>query len=324
MLAKRRSLKLKGVEVERTPLLVPSFSSKGFPYVHKIIESCSELIEGVTLVSAYDLHFGKVQPPFDFPSLIFLDSGGYEASKDAELSDLGDRDHHPKEWTQEMHEGVIAKWQPSVPSVLISYDHPKARVGFAEQIERARNMAPGRTDFLRELLLKPEKDSQRLLHVDNLLPHVHRLADFDIIGVTEKEIGSSLIDRMKNIAKLRRALSTAGIDIPIHVFGSLDTISTPMYFLAGADIFDGLTWLRFAFHDGLTIYKHNFGALQLGVSTKSDMVDARCWHQNYYYMTEMQLEMRRFLKSQDFGSFRYHGDMFKTALQSALEALGEQ
>lgn len=324
MLAKRRSLKLNGVEVERTPLLVPSFSSKGFPAVHKIIESCSELIEGATLVSAYDIHYGKVRPPFDFPSLIFLDSGGYEASKDAELSDLGDREHYPKDWTQEMHESVLEKWQSPVPSVLISYDHPKARVGFAEQIERGRTMAPGRPDVLRELLLKPEKESQTLLHVDDLLRHVHRLADFDIIGVTEKEIGNSLVDRMKNIAKLRRALTSAGIDIPIHVFGSLDTISTPMYFLSGADIFDGLTWLRFAFHEGVTIYKHNFGALRLGVTTKAHMVDARCWHQNYYYMNELQLEMRRFLASQDFSAFKYHGDMFKTSLQSALEALGDQ
>lgn len=324
MLAKRRSLKLNGVEVERTPLLVPSFSSKGFPDVHKIIEFCTELIEGVTLVSAYDVHYGKVSPPFDFPSLIFLDSGGYEASKDAELSDLGDRAHHPKEWTREMHESVLAKWQSPVPSVLISYDHPKARVGFAEQIERGRTMAPGRTEFLRELLLKPETEFQTQLHVDDLLRHVHRLADFDIIGVTEKEIGNSLVDRMKNIAKLRQALTASGIDIPIHVFGSLDTISTPMYFLAGADIFDGLTWLRFAFREGLTIYKHNFGALQLGISTKANVIDGRCWHQNYYYMNDLQLEMRRYLVSGDFGSFKYHGDMFKTALQSALEALGDK
>lgn len=322
MLAKRRLLKLNGMEVERTPLLVPSFSSKGFPDVKKIIASCSELIEGVTLISAYDLHYQKIVPPFDFPSLIFLDSGGYEASKDIELSDFGDKDHHPKEWTQEMYAAVIATWQPAVPSVLISYDHPKERVGFAGQIERARSMASGRTDVMRELLLKPETTTQGFLKMDNLLPHVHRLADFDVIGITEKEIGDSLLDRMKNIAKLRRALTKAGIEVPIHVFGSLDTISTPMYFIAGADIFDGLTWLRFAFHDGLTIYKHNFGALQFGVSTKTIMVDARCWHQNYYYMSELQLEMRRFLTNNDFGSFKHHGEMFKVALQSALEALG--
>lgn len=322
MLAKRRSLKLNGTEVERTPLLVPSFSSKGFPDVKKIIASCSELIEGVTLISAYDLHHQKIEPPFDFPSLIFLDSGGYEASKDVELSDFGDRDHHPKEWTQELHERVLERWLPGVPSVVISYDHPKERVGFADQIDRAHSIAPGRTDIIRELLLKPETTTQRFLNVDDLLPYVHRLADFDVIGITEKEIGDSLLDRMKNIAKLRRALTKAGIEVPIHVFGSLDTISTPMYFIAGADIFDGLTWLRFAFHEGLTIYKHNFGALQFGVSTKTIMVDARCWHQNYYYMSELQLEMRRFLTTNDFSSFRHHGEMFKVALQSALEALG--
>lgn len=324
MLAKRRALKLNGLEIERTPLLVPSFSSKGFPDVQKIITSCSELIEGVTLVSAYDLYHQKIKPPFDFPSLIFLDSGGYEASKDVELSDFGDKDHYPKEWTQQMHEEVLAAWEASVPSVLISYDHPKSRLKFAEQVERARAMAPGRKNFIRELLLKPETEGQMFLHIDEAIKHVHRFADFDVIGVTEKEIGNSLVDRMKNIAKLRRALDKVNLDIPIHVFGSLDTISTPMYFVAGADIFDGLTWLRFAFHEGLTIYKHNFGALTLGVSTKAHMVDARCWHQNYYYMTELQLEMRRFLTAHDFASFKYHSEMLKTALESAVEALGEQ
>jgi hypothetical protein len=72
---------------------------------------------------------------------------------------------------------------------------------------------------------------------------------------------------MQNIAKLRNALTKAGIDIPIHVFGSLDSVTTPLYFLAGADVFDGLTWLRFAFHEGQTLYKQNYGALHLGVKT---------------------------------------------------------
>jgi hypothetical protein len=69
MLAKRRSLMHNGREVDRTPLLVPSFSSKGFPDVDKIIKYSSELIAGVALISAYDLHYDKIKPPFDFPSL---------------------------------------------------------------------------------------------------------------------------------------------------------------------------------------------------------------------------------------------------------------
>jgi hypothetical protein len=81
VLAGRRSLRLNGVEIERTPLLVPSFSSKGFPEIKEIVGYSSELIEGPILVSAYDLHYGCIEGPFDFASLIFLDSGGYEASK---------------------------------------------------------------------------------------------------------------------------------------------------------------------------------------------------------------------------------------------------
>jgi hypothetical protein len=322
MLSKRRSIKFNGDEIDRTPLLIPSFSSKGFPDVQKIIEYSSEVIDGVTLVSAYDIHYKKINPPFNFPSLIFLDSGGYEAAKEAELSDFGDKEHTPKPWTQDMHESVIASWEPSVPSVLISYDHPKERLPVKKQIERARDMAPNKTNFIRELLLKPETENQTLLHLPSVTKNVHALADFDIIGVTEKEIGNSVFKRMQNIASLRKALTDAGLDTPIHIFGSLDTITTPLYFLAGADIFDGLTWLRFAFHEGKTVYKQNFGAIQLGVRTPAHVIDGRSWNGNLYYMKEMELEMRGFLKSEDFSSFKHHRELFRDTRNSVLEEVG--
>ena len=322
MLAKRRALKFNGQDIERTPLLVPSFSSKGFPEIDNIIKYSSELIDGAALVSAYDLYYSKIKPPFDFFSLVFLDSGGYEASKDAELSDFGDKEHLPKPWSQAMHEAQLAEWKPSAPSVLISYDHPKERLPIREQIERARAMASGNEGFLRELLIKPETTTQRFLQIPDIVRNVRGLADFDVIGVTEKEIGNSILDRMKNIAELRRALDGVGLETPIHVFGSLDTVTTPMYFLAGADIFDGLTWLRFAFYEGNTIYKHNYGAFKFGVATRSHMIDARCWNDNYYYIKDMELQMRRFLNGSDFGAFKYHGELFRTALESVIEAIG--
>jgi len=322
MLAKRRSLLLNGVEIERTPILVPSFSSKGFPDVNKIVEYSAEIIEGPALVSAYDLHYKKIQPPFNFPSLLFLDSGGYEASKDGELSDYGAREHEPSPWRIEWHEEQLKLWEPSVPSVLISYDHPKERLPILDQIERAKTMAPGKTGFLREILLKPKSEGSAFLDMPSVLGNIRKLSDFDVIGVTEKEIGNSIFARMVNIAKLRRALSSAGLETPIHVFGSLDTISTPMYFLAGADVFDGLTWLRFAFHEGRTLYKQNFGAVRFGVQMAAHLVDGHCWNNNYYYMKEMELEMRRYLNDQDFNSFKYHQELFRTALQNVIESIG--
>jgi len=322
MLAKRRSLRFNGGEVERTPLLVPSFSSKGFPDIDKILSYSSEIIEGATLVSAYDLHFRHIKPPFDFSSLIFLDSGGYEASKDSDLSDYGEKEHVPREWKREFHEAQLEKWSSKVPVVFISYDHPKERLPVAEQIERARTMAPGRSSIMREILLKPETEGHNYIPVVEIIKNIEQLKEFDVIGVTEKEIGNSILARMKNIAKLRRALDEVDSNIPIHIFGSLDTVTTPMYFLAGADIFDGLTWLRFAFHEGQTIYKHNYGALKLGISTTAHLVDGRCWNSNYYYIKDMELEMRRFLNEQDFSCFKYHKELFHDAVQNVLEEVG--
>jgi hypothetical protein len=222
-----------------------------------------------------------------------------------------------------MHEAQLANWQPRVPSVLISYDHPVERLPIKAQIERAKAMAPGREGFLREILLKPETAAQKRLQMDEVIRNVRALADFDVIGVTEKEVGNSILNRMKNIAQLRRALDRIGLGTPIHVFGSLDTVTTPMYFLAGADIFDGLTWLRFAFHAENTLYKHNYGALKFGVATNADVIDGHCWNDNYYYMKDLELEMRRYLSSGDFSVFKYHGDLFRSALQSTIEAIGD-
>jgi len=321
-LAQRRSLKLHGVEIARTPLLVPSFSSKGFADVGKIVEYAAEVIDSATLVSAYDLHYKRIEPPFNFADLLFLDSGGYEASRDLDLSDYGDRVHEPAAWTQEMHEAQLAAWQPgSIPSVIISYDHPKQRLSIKEQIARAKKMAPGRTDVMREILIKPEP-GQSFVPMKTLLKNARELAGFDVVGVTEKEIGNSVLTRMQNIAALRRALEKAGYETPIHVFGSLDTVTTPLYFLAGADIFDGLTWLRFAFHDGQTLYKQNYGALHLGVQTKAHVIDGLCWNSNYRYIKELELQLRRFLNEHDFSAFKHHGTEFREALESALEAMG--
>jgi hypothetical protein len=322
MLSKRRALMRGGQEIERTPLLVPSFSSKGFPEIRKVLEYGLEVVNDAILVSAYDLHYDEISPPPDFSALIFLDSGGYEAAKEAELSDFGEKKHIPRPWTQDMHEAILSKWQRNFPSVLISYDHPKQRVSLKKQIERAAAMAPSRSGIVREILLKPETEDQRFLQMPSILNNIHGLAEFDIIGVTEKEIGPSIFKRMENIAHLRRALGHAGLEIPIHVFGSLDTVTTPLYFLAGADIFDGLTWLRFAFHKGQTLYKQNYGALELGIRTPTHMVDGRSWNNNYYYMKDLELEMRSFLKNEDFEAFKFHRDLFKDTRNAILESIG--
>jgi hypothetical protein len=151
MLANRRSLHLNGAEIERTPLLVPSFSSKGFPEVAGIIKMAEEFIEGPMLISAYDLHYKHITGRFAAPALIFLDSGGYEAGKDADFSDLLEHEQTQQPWSREAHNAILQSWDTSVPTVVISYDHPKDRTPFADQIHRAQEL-PVKENTLREIL----------------------------------------------------------------------------------------------------------------------------------------------------------------------------
>ena len=81
-----------GVVIE-TPLLVPSFSSKGFLFkksktrkiseVTDFMEVSAEVLTESMLVSAYDLHHKHIQPSSRIAKIapvVFIDSGGYEVS----------------------------------------------------------------------------------------------------------------------------------------------------------------------------------------------------------------------------------------------------
>lgn len=89
--------------------------------------------------------------------------------------------------------------------------------------------------------------------------------------------------------------------------------------MSGADIFDGLTWLRYAYHQGHTVYRQSYGALHLPVKTRSDSVDPNCWNTNLGYLKDMELDMRRFLSSRDYSSFRFHGDEIERTYDAMIE-----
>jgi hypothetical protein len=230
MLAKKRTVRLGNATELKTPILLPSFSSKGFPKIQKILKASEEYIAEEILISAYDISHGILSPEFDFASAIFLDSGGYEASKDADLSEVYEGEHVAKDWSPEMYQAVVQNWTSKSPTVFVSFDHPKYRTNTREQIERGRKLILPAGEHARSLLLKPEGEGAIRIHLDQITPHLARIKDFAIIGVTEKEIGNSILSRMLNVARLRKALDKHYPDLPIHVFGSLDTISTYLFF----------------------------------------------------------------------------------------------
>src|SRR5712671_4609325 len=105
MFAKRRHFRLKNGSYIETPLLVPSFSSKTFhdEKVVQVIECMAQTITDAILISAYDLYYRHIRKKLTFPSVIFLDSGGYEASEDVDLSDTGKGFAQSAKWTLDCH-----------------------------------------------------------------------------------------------------------------------------------------------------------------------------------------------------------------------------
>lgn len=321
MLAKKRTIFIQGKAVATTPMLVPSFSSKGFhdPPVQQIIDYMSSSITDSALVSAYDVSSGAVKGPITFPSILFLDSGGYECSKDLDLSDLSYTDYKPDaSWSKEKLIAVLDSWECLVPTLFVSYDNSAERFSVVEQIENAKTLFTGRAAG-HELLIKPSKATSAKVEVAEVIANIHELRHFDVIGFTEKELGFSLFKKMTNIARIRLAMNQAGLDKPIHIFGSLDPISSPLYFLAGADIFDGLTWLRLAYHQGLAVYVHNIAALKHGSRINVRDIPTHIWFSNHHELMNLEESMKRYLKEQSFECFTYHAKLFETT-SKGLEA----
>jgi hypothetical protein len=341
LLPRSQSVALPSGLALETPLLIPSFSSRGFPFkvtgrtlrstIREPLEVAQDWITDVLLVSAYDLSHGHLPnrgalsnnppgSPYSLPALILIDSGSYEASEVLDLPDARRAAVEVLPWDPDRLVELIDSCESGLSAAIVNYDHYGP---VDEQIALARAYFGRRPAYIHDFLLKPtERD--RYLDVDNVVGHVARLRGFHIIGFTEKELASSLLDRMIAIARIRNALDGAGISAPIHVFGSLDPVLSPLYFLAGAEVFDGLSWLYMSYRQGISTYGDAAAALNSQWSAKVHQRRSVQLFENLTELTDLALSMRRFLSRQDFGEFRYHAPVFREARENLRAKLERQ
>lgn len=266
----------------RTPLLIPSFSSRGFdvarrsPRSKKLISECSQYLEVFAgrldkafLVSAYDLKHelleaapklrsSFVDSVWSHPRVLFIDSGAYECRDGTDSHEPLQEMRVPFPWTEDEFKRFADKKLPtSAPIALVNWDLYKP---YPRQIDAAQEFFHSHKKFMSVLLLKPEAEGG-LHDIARLAPVAGRLAAFDVIGVTEKELGDSIVERMANVARLRDLLDSANVAQPIHLFGALDPLYTPLYFASGAEIFDGLSWLRYLWIEGIAGHRSSLPVL---------------------------------------------------------------
>lgn len=352
MLARNSTLRHpRGGEVD-LPLLVPSFSSKGFlllestenkPWPKNYSESAYHL-EGFSrsamqagLISAFDLHYGHFKAPDlspDSPTnylqntiLMFIDSGGYELIPDFDSTEPKRHNYVPvgpfeRHQCAQILTGLNSQEDP-LQLVVTSYDHDTIGKPLACQIELARKFFDAVPGQLTNFLVKPwDTDSKRVTPNDLSPTDYEKFANFDIIGVTEKELGADLIDRLKAIAALRRGLTAAGLDTPIHVWGGLDPVLTPLYFFAGAEIFDGVSWLRYAYRNGISIYRYSYGVLngELSIRASKNEIDLHVNMKNLSFLNKLSDAMMQWFRSEgsDYSEFEPGTQNY---LKSAYESM---
>ena len=132
-----------------------------------------------------------------------------------------------------------------------------------------------------------------------------------------------LLDRLLNIARLRRLLDEQGVKSPIHIFGGLDPLYTPLYFAAGGELFDGLGWLRYAYRDGIAVHRDTALILDRQITNPI----AKGWIlisiQNLSYLRVLSEDLRRFAHQKHDWSNLSHGKTLELIIGSVQERLGE-
>lgn len=317
-----------------TPFLIPSFSSKGkrirkirnskiYSEIHDIIDLMNDncALTRYYLISAYDMFYKALPEKEKLPrtDMIFIDSGGYEVSDFVEGNSQLQHRYATLPWDKDKYYEVLHSWQDwnrkeLLPAVLITYDHPKQRMSFENQIEAALELKSCFPGQLYDFLIKPEKKGQKIYNktlTEKVIPQINKLDNFDIIGLTEKELGNTISDRLDNIKKLRIALNKQHINKPIHIFGGLDPTLALLYFLAGAEIFDGVSWSRYQFDNGISTYHYNFKIKDVKLNQREELIFSLMMTRNLSLLAELEMNMRTYKEKQNFSHFDYMTDVYE-------------
>jgi hypothetical protein len=289
-------------------------SSKGFPLVGELSEAGTVLplvIDDLTeslLISAYDVHHGllpehelltgdeRAQTMYDVPALLVLDSGGYELS---DSFDSGERNCGPRvvrEFGRPEFDFVASHLSRDRNLLVVTYDEPDVqRPSYREQCEEGRQFADQHPQLRIDFLLKPPAGDAYIVPA-KLAAEADALARFDVVGVTEKELGDKLLDRALCVARLRHLLdSSGGAAVPLHVFGALDPVLTPVYFMAGAEVFDGLSWLRYAYYDETAVHPDELAVLTGSFEADRVLRDAERYLSNLRQLARLGERLRRWV-----------------------------
>lgn len=305
-----------------TPMLIPSFSSKGFSKIEDVLSVAKDHITDVAMLSSYDIFYNTLGDEWVNPSLLFIDSGGYEARPEYDISEVQTVQYHPKEWTRAFHRQVLSELCVSSALGFVSFDEVSNGVPISQQIDLANALFGKFPEVVSDFLVKPYLGTH--IDMDDVIRFSGALGDFNILGFTEKELGLSLVERLCNTVRIRQALMKKGFEVPIHIFGCLDPLSVQLFYLCGADIFDGLSWLRYGFHDSAAIYRNNWAAF-VGCFELSDTEILQfSWLENLGALERLRTHMIEYATCLDVGVLDVDREIAERVLTIVEQTMDEE
>jgi len=306
---------------EFTPLLVPSFSSRGFPDLTGIHDFLSPFITDVSLVSAFDIHNGYLEPDNIYASdVVIIDSGGYEVKPVNDPLEAYYDERSANNWSIDFYRETLNKLEPLSDVVIVSHDDSN-KTQLETQVWNARALFEQYPDFSGSFLWKPDPEELYYENTERLVKFEDDLKHFRCFGVTDKELGNTLANRCIKIIEIRSIFDKIGIDIPIHVFGCLDPLTSLLFFLCGADVFDSLSWLRYVYRESRLIYLQQAALLEDNSSLSDYEILSANWIDNLETIKKSQNTMKIYSQTFD-PNLLYLSNEDKRVFRSILDKIG--
>jgi len=299
-----------------SPLLVPSFSSTTFPKTADVRLAMNDLKSQVavsSLISAYDAYHGYIDKEVGLSDVVIIDSGNYERHV---LEGLG----CSVRWTRDRHSATINSMVPLTQIAIVNYDEPGP---LSEQADFATDFFKSHPEYATDFLCRPLTTSSPYTDMPTITKSIDLFSDFDVFGVTEEELGPSLIEKCKRLLELRQCLNSQGLEIPIHVFGCFEPMTIVLMSILGGDIFDGLTWARYDMREELLMAPGSIPFFDQKWSIDDSSIRRALASHNLSQMTELMIRLRSYARTHAFSELHLSPKAEKLARSLLTQVTGK-
>lgn len=223
----------------KTPFFFPSISSIRTNHsVYDYFELLRKLNHPGFLISSYDVYHNKNRDSFikeisritEESIFTLMDSGNYEAY-----------------WNQDEKWNII-DFDSILKDISVNFCF-SFDVFWEDQKNIENHVGDTITNSAMTVGMQKSGITIPIIHsnVENFPIIVRKVIEGinpQIIGIAERELGASLLERAKTLKKVRGEIDRIERDIPIHLLGTGNPISLLIYTLCGADLYDGLEWCK--------------------------------------------------------------------------------